>query len=186
MQNNFLNSCCFVFLMMLLLNFSLIVYLVKNVALPKSLILIRTIQLFVTCFRGVPPLPQQRQQSQNRLSGFGTDLCGALTCNSHILSLCRSDSLCILSLQKRGKWKILELYVFHVVSIALVVIWLEHLSPVDGQDLSGLLWAVPLLLCHSCATTCLIEKDIQSLTALLRNLMRHLLVDMQIMWRFLV
>lgn len=32
-----------------------------------------------------------------------------------------------------------ELCIFHVVSIAVGVIWLRHLSPTDGQDLFGLL-----------------------------------------------
>ena len=58
------------------------------------------------------------------------------------------------------------MYVFHVVSIALVVIWLKHLSPTDGQDLAGLLGCPPCSFVIPCAVlTWSIEEDIQSLTA---------------------
>lgn len=50
-----------------------------------------------------------------------------------------------------------ELCVFHVVSIAVGVIWLRHLSPTDGQDLFGLL-GCPLLPCHSMCCVHLVSR----------------------------
>lgn len=50
-----------------------------------------------------------------------------------------------------------ELCIFHVVSIAVGVIWLRHLSPTDGQDLFGLL-GCPLL-CHSMYRSYLVSWD---------------------------
>lgn len=58
-----------------------------------------------------------------------------------------------------------QLCIFHVVSIAVGVFWLRHLSPTDSQDLFGLL-GCPLLPYHSCAVlTWSVERDIQSLSA---------------------
>lgn len=58
-----------------------------------------------------------------------------------------------------------ELCIFHVVSIAVGVIWLRHLSPTDGQDLFGLL-GCPLLSVIPCTIlTWSVETDIQSLAA---------------------
>lgn len=58
-----------------------------------------------------------------------------------------------------------EVCIFHVVSIAVGVIWLRHLSPTDGQDLFGHL-GCPLLSVIPCTVlTWSVERDIQSLVA---------------------
>lgn len=83
--------------------------------------------------------------------------------------MCSSDTLCMLSITyTRGwQWETLnrELCIFHVVSIAVGVIWLRHLSPTDGQDFFGLL-GYPLLPVIPCAVLIWsVERDIQSLAA---------------------
>lgn len=57
-----------------------------------------------------------------------------------------------------------ELCIFHVVSIAVGVIWLRHLSPTDGQDLLAC-QAVPCSVIPCTILTWSVETDIQSLAA---------------------
>lgn len=57
-----------------------------------------------------------------------------------------------------------ELCIFHVVSIAVGVIWLRHLSPTDGQELFGLL-GCPLAPLSLHVLSWLVEGGIQNLVA---------------------